>query len=47
MVPTKVDHFHLYWGDDRAALLKEVTNWPTYFPADWSGADIVKSMTSH
>ncbi|MCP4826955.1 MAG: metal-binding protein ZinT [Shimia sp.] len=47
MAPTKVDHFHLYWGDDRAALLKEVTNWPTYFPADWSGADIVKSMTSH
>ncbi|SMP22933.1 ZinT family metal-binding protein [Shimia sagamensis] len=47
MVPTKVDHFHLYWGDDRAALLKEVTNWPTYFPAAWSGADIVESMTSH
>ncbi|WP_412554333.1 ZinT family metal-binding protein [Shimia sp. MIT1388] len=47
MVPTKVDHFHLYWGDDRAALLEEVTNWPTYFPAAWSGADIVKKMTSH
>ncbi|MBO6896761.1 MAG: ZinT/AdcA family metal-binding protein [Shimia sp.] len=47
MVPTKVDHFHLYWGDDRAALLEEVTNWPTYFPANWSGADIVKSMTRH
>lgn len=47
MVPTKVDHFHLYWGDDRAALLKEVTNWPTYFPAAWSGADIVENMTSH
>ncbi len=47
MVPTKVDHFHLYWGDDRAALLKEVSNWPTYFPAEWSGTDIVKSMTSH
>ena len=47
MVPTKVDHFHLYWGDDRAALLKEVTNWPTYFPAAWSGSDIVENMTSH
>jgi len=47
MVPTKVDHYHLYWGDDRAALLEEVTNWPTYFPAAWSGADIVENMTSH
>ncbi|WP_299424568.1 metal-binding protein ZinT [uncultured Shimia sp.] len=47
MVPTKVDHYHLYWGNDRAALLEEVTNWPTYFPAAWSGADIVKNMTGH
>ncbi len=47
MVPTKVDHFHLYWGDDRAALLNEVTNWPTYFPAAWSGADIVEAMVAH
>ena len=44
IVPTKVDHFHLYWGDDRAALLTEVTNWPTYFPASLSGKEIVAEM---
>lgn len=27
IAPETVDHFHLYWGHDRAALLKEVTNW--------------------
>ncbi len=45
--PEKADHYHLYWGDDRAALLKEVTNWPTYYPADMSGADIVDAMMAH
>ena len=47
MVPTKSDHYHLYWGDDRAKLLTEVTNWPTYFPADLSGAEIAQSMIAH
>lgn len=45
--PTKADHYHLYWGDDRAVLLKEVTNWPTYFPADLSEAQIVSDMLAH
>lgn len=30
--PTDADHYHLYWGDDREALLDEVVNWPTYYP---------------
>ena len=47
IVPTKVDHYHLYWGDDRAELLKEVTNWPTYFPAGLSGAEISAKMMAH
>lgn len=34
--PTEAEHFHLYWGDDRAALLVEVVNWPTYYPSGWS-----------
>jgi len=45
--PEKADHFHLYWGDDRAELLTEVTNWPTYFPANLSGAEIADSMLAH
>ncbi|MGJ8618490.1 MAG: metal-binding protein ZinT [Sulfitobacter sp.] len=47
IVPTKADHYHLYWGDDRAELLTEVTNWPTYFPADLSGAEIADRMIAH
>lgn len=47
LVPTKVDHYHLYWGDDRAELLKEVTNWPTYFFAELSGAEIAAKMLAH
>lgn len=47
IVPTKADHYHLYWGDDRAELLTEVTNWPTYFPAELSGAEIVTEMLAH
>lgn len=46
-VPTKVDHYHLYWGNDRAALLKEVTNWPTYFPANLSGDEVAAKMMAH
>lgn len=47
IAPAKADHYHLYWGDDRAALLKEVTNWPTYYPAALSPADISAEMQAH
>lgn len=47
IAPSVSDHFHLYWGDDRAALLAEVTHWPTYYPAGLSGDDIVKEMMAH
>ncbi|MCA1952276.1 MAG: metal-binding protein ZinT [Hyphomicrobiales bacterium] len=47
IAPEKSDHFHLYWGDDRAALLKEVTNWPTYYPSSLTGEQIVDEMLAH
>lgn len=47
ITPTKADHYHLYWGDDRAGLLAEVTNWPTYFPVNMSGSEIADSMLAH
>lgn len=47
IAPEKSGHFHLYFGDDRAALLQELTNWPTYYPAALSGAEIVTEMTAH
>ncbi|RUR44389.1 metal-binding protein ZinT [Vreelandella populi] len=45
--PTDAHHFHLYWGDDREALLDEVTHWPTYYPSELSGDEIVEEMIAH
>lgn len=45
--PTEADHFHLYWGDDRAALLEELENWPTYYPSEMDGHTIVHEMIAH
>jgi zinc transport system substrate-binding protein len=47
IAPGEPDHYHLYWGDDRAALLDEVTNWPTYYPSSFSAEEIVHAMTAH
>lgn len=47
IAPYKVDHFHLYWGNDRAALLEEVVNWPTYYPSNLDGKSIANEMMLH
>lgn len=47
IAPAKADHYHLYWGNDRAALLKEVINWPTYYPSSLSGERIADEMMAH
>lgn len=47
IAPAAADHYHLYWGDDRAALLGEVTNWPTYYLASLGTAEIVREMKAH
>lgn len=47
IAPEKSDHYHLYWGDDRAALLEELTNWPTYYPSSLSAEQIVEEMLAH
>ena len=47
IAPQKSDHYHLYWGNDRAALLEEVTNWPTYFPSSMSGEEVAHAMMAH
>lgn len=47
IAPEKADHYHLYSGNDRAALLEEVTNWPTYYPAALDGKQIVDEMIQH
>ncbi len=47
IAPQESDHFHLYWGDDRDELLDEVTNWPTYYPSDYTEEDLVRDMLAH
>jgi zinc transport system substrate-binding protein len=47
IAPAKADHYHLYWGNDRAALLEEVTNWPTYYPSFLDAKQIVEDMMAH
>jgi len=47
IVATESDHYHLYWGNDREALLDEVTNWPTYYPSEMDGHDIAHEMIAH
>ncbi|MEE2859656.1 MAG: metal-binding protein ZinT [Pseudomonadota bacterium] len=45
--PEDAGHYHLYWGDDRAALLEEVANWPTYYPSSLNGDQIAHEMLAH
>ncbi len=47
IAPNKAGHYHLYFGDDRATLLKELTNWPTYYPSSMTAEDIVAEMLAH
>ncbi|MBU2958008.1 metal-binding protein ZinT [Paracoccus sp. 1_MG-2023] len=47
IAPNDADHYHLYWGEDRAALLQEVANWPTYYPSALTGEEIAAEMTAH
>lgn len=47
IAPEKSDHYHLYRGDDRAALLDEVVNWPTYYPSSLDKDGILHEMLAH
>lgn len=47
IAPGKAWHFHIYRGSDRAALLEEVTHWPTYYPAALGGQQIADEMIAH
>ncbi|MGK0555061.1 metal-binding protein ZinT [Macrococcus capreoli] len=47
IAPEKALHFHIYMGNDRAELLKELDHWPTYYPSDLSGHEIKDEMLAH
>lgn len=40
-------HYHIYFGDDRAALLEELENWPTYYHSDLTGEELAEEMIAH
>lgn len=45
--PQDAGHYHLYWGNDRKALLDEVISWPTYYPLGMDGHEIAHEMMAH
>ncbi|ULG72021.1 metal-binding protein ZinT [Macrococcus brunensis] len=47
IAPKLAEHFHIYMGDDRAQLLKEMEHWPTYYFSDMSGEEIAHEMMGH
>lgn len=47
IAPEKALHYHIYMGNDRAALLKEMEHWPTYYPSDMDGKTIKEEMMAH
>ncbi|WP_414051366.1 metal-binding protein ZinT [Macrococcus animalis] len=47
IAPEKALHYHIYMGNDRAELLKEMEHWPTYYPADLEGEEIKEEMLAH
>ncbi|MBI6528580.1 metal-binding protein ZinT [Proteus vulgaris] len=48
IAPEKAEHFHLYMGNtSQDELLKELSNWPTYYPYSMKADDIVHEMLYH
>lgn len=46
--PRKSQHFHIYMGSEsQESLLKEMNNWPTYYPYSLSKEQIVHEMLAH
>lgn len=46
--PTKAHHFHIFFGgESQAQLLKELENWPTYYPSNLSSFEIAQEMMAH
>lgn len=48
IAPEKSAHYHIYFSDSsQEELLKEMDNWPTFYPASLSASDIVHEMLYH
>lgn len=48
IAPRKSAHFHIFMGNtSQEALLKEMDNWPTYYPYQLSKEQVVDEMLHH
>ncbi|KAA8819344.1 ABC transporter substrate-binding protein [Bifidobacterium rousetti] len=48
IAPGKTAHFHIFMGDSsQEETLKEMDNWPTYYPASISGKEIATEILAH
>ena len=48
IAPGKSAHFHIFMGDSsQEETLKEMDNWPTYYPASMSGEEIATEILAH
>ena len=47
IAPKKAEHFHIFMGNDNDTLLKEMDNWPTYYPSKLNKDQIKEEMLAH
>lgn len=48
IAPEKAAHFHIFMGSDsQEETLKEMDNWPTYYPASMSAEEVATEMLAH
>nr|WP_263314116.1 zinc ABC transporter substrate-binding lipoprotein AdcA [Mammaliicoccus sp. Marseille-Q6498] len=45
--PKKTSHFHIFTGNDKKKVLKELENWPTYYPTKLSKEEVKEEMLAH
>ena len=45
--PKKSAHFHIFTGNDKDKVLKELDNWPTYYPSKLSKDEVKEEMLAH
>lgn len=43
-----VTHYHIYFANvSQEELLEEMEHWPTYYPAEWNGGEILADQLNH
>ncbi|MEM6049179.1 metal-binding protein ZinT [Erwinia sp. P7711] len=48
IIPRQSAHYHIFMGNSsQEALLKEMDNWPTYYPFQLTSAQVVDEMLHH